>query len=83
VLLTHPTAHEALEYAAMNEATTIAGPLPLPTERDVLTEVLRQGATQLLAQADVRHGSATWVPNTHAGAPAAQRMRGPDPARRR
>jgi putative transposase len=35
----------------MNEATTIADALPLPAERDVLTEVLRQGATQLLAQA--------------------------------
>lgn len=35
----------------MNEATTNADSLPLPTEKDVLTEVLRQGATQLLAQA--------------------------------
>jgi putative transposase len=35
----------------MNEATTIADALPLPAERDVLTEVLRQGATELLAQA--------------------------------
>jgi putative transposase len=35
----------------MNEATTIADALPLPAERDVLTAVLRQGATQLLAQA--------------------------------
>jgi transposase-like protein len=51
VLLTHPNAHEALEYATMNEATTIADALPLPAERDVLTDVLRQGATQLLAQA--------------------------------
>jgi transposase-like protein len=35
----------------MNEATTNADALPLPTEKDVLTEVLRPGATQLLAQA--------------------------------
>jgi putative transposase len=35
----------------MNEATTNADALPLPTEKDVLTAVLRQGATQLLAQA--------------------------------
>jgi putative transposase len=35
----------------MNDATTNADALPLPTEMDVLTDVLRQGATQLLAQA--------------------------------
>jgi hypothetical protein len=51
LLQDHPHAHEALEYAAMNEATTNADALPLPTEKDVLTEVFRQGAAQLLAQA--------------------------------
>src|SRR5207248_5179669 len=51
VLLTHPTAHEALEYATMNDATTNAAALPLDNENDVLTDVLRQGATRLLAQA--------------------------------
>ena len=35
----------------MNEATTNAVTLPLATDRDVLTDVLRQGAAQLLAQA--------------------------------
>jgi len=35
----------------MNDATTNATALPLAPEKDVLTEVLRQGATQLLAQA--------------------------------
>jgi putative transposase len=35
----------------MNEATTNADALPLDCDQDVLTEVLRQGATQLLAQA--------------------------------
>jgi putative transposase len=50
-LLTHPTAHVALEYATMNDATTNADALPLDTEKDVLTDVLRQGATRLLAQA--------------------------------
>jgi len=35
----------------MNDATTNAAALPLPTQMDVLTDVLRQGATQLLAQA--------------------------------
>src|SRR5689334_4254763 len=35
----------------MNDATTNAVALPLASDKDVLTEVLRQGATQLLAQA--------------------------------
>jgi transposase-like protein len=35
----------------MNDATTNADALPLDSEKDVLTAVLRQGATQLLAQA--------------------------------
>ena len=35
----------------MNEATTNADALPLPTHHEVLTELLRQGAKQLLAQA--------------------------------
>jgi transposase-like protein len=51
VYLTHPHAHKALEYATMYEATTNADALPMPSHRDILTDVLRQGATQLLAQA--------------------------------
>src|SRR5262249_31698514 len=35
----------------MYDATTNADALPLDTDKDVLTDVLRQGATQLLAQA--------------------------------
>jgi putative transposase len=35
----------------MNDATTNADALPLDSAKDVLTDVLRQGATQLLAQA--------------------------------
>lgn len=35
----------------MNDATTNPDALPLLTEQDVLTDVLRQGATRLLAQA--------------------------------
>jgi putative transposase len=35
----------------MNDATTNADALPLPTEKDVLTGVLHHGATQMLAQA--------------------------------
>jgi putative transposase len=51
LLQDHPHAHEALEYATMNDATTNADALPLGSEKDVLTDLLRQGATQLLAQA--------------------------------
>jgi putative transposase len=51
VLLTHPNAHEALEYATMNDATTNADALPLRSEKDVLTAVLHHGATRMLAQA--------------------------------
>src|SRR4051794_24876033 len=35
----------------MNASTTNAGTTPLPLPQDALTEVLRQGAQQLLAQA--------------------------------
>ena len=35
----------------MNDATTNAGALPLDSRKDVRTDVLRRGATQLLAQA--------------------------------
>jgi len=35
----------------MNDATPNADALPLPSNKDLLTDVLRQGATQLLAQA--------------------------------
>jgi putative transposase len=51
LLQDHPHAHEALEYATMNDATTNANDLPLPSQKDVLTAVLHQGATQMLAQA--------------------------------
>jgi len=51
LLRNHPHAHEALEYATMNDATTNAGALPLAASHDALTDVLRAGAQQLLAQA--------------------------------
>jgi transposase-like protein len=47
----HPHAHEALEYATMTRSTTTETPLLLPSEKDVLTDVLRLGAQRLLAQA--------------------------------
>jgi putative transposase len=46
-----PHAHEALEYATMNDAITIADVPPLAPCHDVLTEVLRSGSQRLLAQA--------------------------------
>jgi putative transposase len=51
VLLTHPNANEAKEYATMRHATTIPENLPLPTSQDVITEVCRMGARQMLAHA--------------------------------
>src|SRR5262245_63524425 len=50
-LSSHPTAHEALVNATMYHATTNAAVLPLRPQKDGLTDVLRRGATQLLAQA--------------------------------
>src|SRR5437764_15147940 len=46
-----PMAHEAEEYPAMSGSTTDIRIVPLPTGQDVLTEVLRDGARRLLAQA--------------------------------
>jgi putative transposase len=51
LLQDHPHAPEALEYATMNDATTNATALPLPSEKDVLTAVLHHGAPRMLAQA--------------------------------
>jgi hypothetical protein len=50
-----PVAHEAEEYPAMTESTTEIRIGPLPETRDVLTEILREGARRMLAQ----DGSAT------------------------
>jgi putative transposase len=44
-------AHEAEEYPAMSESTTDTRIVPLPTSQDVLTDLLRDGACRLLAQA--------------------------------
>jgi hypothetical protein len=50
-LRAHHLAHEAEEYPAMNESTTDLRIVPTPTGQDVLTEVLRDGARRMLAQA--------------------------------
>jgi transposase-like protein len=53
-------AHEAEEYPAMSESTTDIRIVPLPTEQDVLTDLLRDGARRLLAQA-IEAEVATWI----------------------
>jgi transposase-like protein len=53
-------AHEAEEYPAMSESTTDIRILPLPEGQDVLTEILREGARKMLAQA-VEAEVAAWI----------------------
>jgi putative transposase len=47
----HQPANEAKEYATMDCSTSDVRIVPLPQAQDVLTDILRQGAQQLLAQA--------------------------------
>src|SRR5689334_5728119 len=63
-LRAQPLAHEAEEYPAMNESTTDIRIVPLPTGQDVLTEILRDGARRLLAEA-VEAEVTAWI-DTHA-----------------
>jgi hypothetical protein len=53
-------AHEAEEYPAMTESTTDMRIVPLPGGQDVLTEVIREGARRMLAQA-VEAEVAAWI----------------------
>jgi putative transposase len=53
-------AHEAEEYPAMNESTTDIRIVPLPNGQDVLTDLLRDGARRLLAEA-VEAEVAAWI----------------------
>ena len=53
-------AHEAEESPAMSESTTETPIVPLPTGRDVLTDLLRDGARRLLAQA-IDAEVAAWI----------------------
>ncbi len=53
-------AHEAEEYPAMNESTTDLRIVPLPKGQDVLTDLLRDGARRLLAEA-IEAEVATWI----------------------
>src|SRR5918995_298430 len=59
-LRAHHLAHEAEEYPAMSESTTDIRIVPLPTSQDVLTDLLRDGARRMLAQA-VDAEVAAWI----------------------
>jgi putative transposase len=53
-------AHEAEEYPAMQQSTTDVRIVPLPQGQDVLTEILRDGARRMLAEA-VEAEVAAWI----------------------
>jgi putative transposase len=55
-----PMAHEAEEYPAMSQSTTEIRIVPLAPSQDVLTDLLRDGARRLLAQA-VEAEVASWI----------------------
>jgi putative transposase len=59
-LRAHHLAHEAEEYPAMSESTIDIRIVPIPTGQDVLTEILRDGARRLLAEA-VEAEVAGWI----------------------
>jgi putative transposase len=59
-LRAHHLAHEAEEYPAMTESTTDTRILPPPRGQDVLTDLLRDGARRLLAQA-IEAEVAAWI----------------------
>jgi putative transposase len=53
-------AHEAEEYPAMNESITDIRIVPSTTGQDILTDILREGARRMLAQA-VEAEVAAWI----------------------
>jgi transposase-like protein len=53
-------AHEAEEYPAMSQSTTEIRIVPLSSSQDVLTDLLRDGARRLLAQA-IEAEVAAWI----------------------
>jgi putative transposase len=59
-LRAHQMAHEAEEYPTMSQSTTEIRIVPLPTGQDVLTDLLRDGARRLLAQA-IEAEVAAWI----------------------
>src|SRR3954468_11682126 len=59
-LRAHLVAHEAEEYPAMQQSTTDIRIVPLPKGQDVLTDILRDGARRLLAEA-IEAEVAAWI----------------------
>jgi putative transposase len=59
-LKSSPMAYEVEEYPAMIESTTDIRIVPLPKGQDVLTEILRDGARRLLAEA-IEAEVAAWI----------------------
>ncbi len=59
-LRAHQMAHEAEEDPAMNESTTDIRIVPLPEGRDILTELCRDGARRMLAEA-IEAEVAGWI----------------------
>src|SRR3954447_19696050 len=59
-LRAHLVAHEAEEYPAMQQSTTDIRIVPLPEGQDVLTEILRDGARRMLAEA-IEAEVAIWI----------------------
>src|ERR1700745_114270 len=59
-LRAHHLAHVGEEYPAMSQSTTEIRIVPLPTGQDVLTDLLRDGARRMLAQAVEAEGAA-WI----------------------
>src|SRR6478752_4108638 len=55
-----PMAHKAEEHPAMNQSTTEIRIVPLAPTQDVLTDLLRDGARRLLAQA-IEAEVAAWI----------------------
>jgi len=55
-----PLAHQAEEYPAMSQSTTDLRIVPLASGQDVLTDLLRDGARRLLAQA-IEAEVAAWI----------------------
>ena len=53
-------AHETEEYPAMSQSTTEIRIVPLVPSQDVLTDLLRDGARRLLAQA-IEAEVASWI----------------------
>src|SRR5436309_15501349 len=60
LLRVHHNVHEAEEYPEMVQSTTEIRIVPLPTGQDVLTDLLRDGARRMLAQA-VEAEVAAWI----------------------